>query len=143
MWITWNLFLSRTAFFNSGGTKEIEFPLLQRYRTVKQNIAELTGTLRKSLILREEAQEVISDYGIIVPNRLWRAGRTPDPKLFVRKLKNHNMDLGVAVLGVFAGEEQDLQIEKRIFGKDFAYIKYIEQFSRIVGKYLVRQWEDE
>lgn len=261
------------------------FVYYDTYRTVKQNIAELTGTLRKSLILREEVQEVISDYGTIVPNRLWRAGRTRDPKLFVRELKNHNMDLvvdilidasgsqrsrqpevaiqayilsealsnveiphrvmsfctfwdytimqrfrsyddprianenifeyttssnnrdglaiqaaadgllereeenklliilsdgrpndvivnrpnarnpkpyrgeyaardtafevrklrnlGVAVLGVFAGEEQDLQTEKRIFGKDFAYIKHIEQFSRIVGKYLVRQWEDE
>ena len=260
------------------------FVYYDTYRSVKKNITELTGTLRKSLVLRDEVQEVISDYGNIVPNRLWRAGRTRDPKLFVRELKNHNMDLvvdvlidasgsqrsrqaqvaiqayilsealsnvdiphrvmsfctfwdytimqrfrsyddprtanenifeystssnnrdglaiqaaadgllereeenklliilsdgrpndvivnrpnarnpkpyrgdyaardtafevrklrnlGVAVLGVFAGEEEDLSTEKKIFGKDFAYIRNIEHFSRTVGKYLVRQWED-
>ena len=254
------------------------------YRIIKRNIKELTGTLQKSLILRDEVQEELSDYGKIVPNRLWRAGRTRQPKLFVRELRNHNMELvvdvlldasgsqrsrqaqvaiqayilsealsnvgiphrvmsfctfwdytilhrfrsyddprtenenifeyntssnnrdglaiaaaadgllereeetkllillsdgrpndvivgrpnarnprpyrgdyaakdtafevrrlrnaGVAVLGVFAGEEQDLDTEKKIFGKDFAYIRNIEHFSRIVGKYLVRQWEE-
>ena len=40
------------------------------------------------------------------------------------------------VLGVFAGKEQDLQAEKRIFGKDFAYIKDIRNFSNVVGQYL-------
>lgn len=254
------------------------------HRAVKRNIAELTGTLRKSLTLRDEVQEVISDRGKLVPARLWRVGRTSDAKLFTRELKNHNMDLvvdvlidasgsqrsrqgqvalqayilsealsnvkiphrvmsfctfwdhtilhrfrsydddreangnifeyntssnnrdglaiqaaadgllerdeenkimiilsdgrpydvilhrpnarnpqpyqgkyaardtsfevrklrnlGVSVLGVFAGEEADLPTEKKIFGKDFAYIRSIENFSRIVGKYLVHQWDD-
>lgn len=53
----------------------------------------------------------------------------------VRRLRN----MGVSVLGVFAGEEKDLSTEKKIFGKDFAYIRDIEDFSRIVGKYLTRQ----
>lgn len=53
----------------------------------------------------------------------------------VRRLRN----MGVSVLGVFAGEEKDLSTEKKIFGKDFAYIRDIEVFSRIVGKYLTRQ----
>ncbi len=260
------------------------FQYYDKYRMIKKNIMELTRTLKKSLALRDEVQEVLSEYGSIVPNRLWRVGRTNDSKLFVRELKNYNMDLvvdvlidasgsqrsrqaqvaiqayilsealsnvdiphrvmsfctfwdytimhrfrsyddprtanenifeyttssnnrdglaiqaaadgllereeenklliilsdgrpndvvvgrpnarnpmpykgdyaardtafevrklrnlGVAVLGVFAGEEQDLHTEKKIFGKDFAYIRNIEQFSRTVGKYLVRQWED-
>lgn len=255
-----------------------------KHRAVKKNIAELTDTLKKSLILRDEVQEIIADRGTLVPSRLWRAGRSPDAKLFTRQLKNHNMDLvvdvlldasgsqrprqgqvalqgyilsealsnvniphrvmsfctfwdytilhrfrsyddgrevngnifdyttssnnrdglailaasdellqreeenkilivlsdgrpydvilnrpnarnpqpyqgkyaardtafevrklrnlGVAVLGVFAGEEQDLATEKKIFGKDFAYIRHMENFSRTVGKYLIRQWED-
>ena len=50
----------------------------------------------------------------------------------VRKARNK----GVYVLGVFAGKEQDLQAEKRIFGKDFAYIKDIRNFSNVVGQYL-------
>ncbi len=49
---------------------------------------------------------------------------------------------GISVLGVFAGEEQDLQAERRIFGKDFAYIRNIMNFSSVVGIYLKRQLDD-
>ncbi len=48
-------------------------------------------------------------------------------------------DAGISVLGVFAGEEEDLAAEKLIFGKDFAYIRNISNFSSIVGMYLVKQ----
>ena len=41
---------------------------------------------------------------------------------------------GVYVLGVFTGKEKDLAAEKKIFGKDFAYIRNIESFSK--------WWED-
>lgn len=260
------------------------FAYYDNHRAVKRNIGELTDTLRKSLTLRDEVQEVISDRGKLAPPRLWRVGRTADAGLFTRELKNHNMDLvvdvlidasgsqrsrqelvalqayilsealsnvkiphrvmsfctfwdytilhrfrsyddgreangnifdyttssnnrdglailaasdallareeenkiliilsdgrpydvilnrpnarnpkpyegkyaardtalevrklrnlGVAVLGVFAGEEKDLATEKKIFGKDFAYIREIENFSRTVGRYLIRQWEE-
>ena len=57
----------------------------------------------------------------------------------VRRLRN----AGVSVLGVFAGEEKDLATEKKIFGKDFAYIRDITDFSRIVGRYLTKQLELE
>ena len=46
----------------------------------------------------------------------------------VRRLRSQ----GVSVLGVFAGEEKDLPAEKKIFGKDFAYIRDIGNFSKIV-----------
>ncbi len=55
-----------------------------------------------------------------------------DTAMEVRKLRN----LGVFVLGVFAGKEKDLAAEKRIFGKDFAYIKKINNFANVVGQYL-------
>ena len=42
----------------------------------------------------------------------------------IRRLRN----LDVSVLGVFAGEEKDLATEKKIFGKDFAYIRNIKNF---------------
>lgn len=255
-----------------------------KFRIVKRNIQELTDTLKKSLVLRDEVQEVLADRGKIAPALLWRVGRTADTKLFTREIKNTNMNLavdvlidgsgsqqsrqgqvaiqafilsealsnvniphrvtsfctfwnytilhkfrtyddprsanmnifdyaassnnrdglaiqaaadallereeenkiliilsdgrpydvilnrpkarnprpyegkyaaddtsfevrklrnlGVAVLGVFAGEEKDLATEKKIFGKDFAYIRSINSFSRVVGKYLVRQWEE-
>ena len=57
----------------------------------------------------------------------------------VRRLRTQ----GVSVLGVFAGEEKDLSAEKTIFGKDFAYIREITAFSRIVGRYLIRQLEED
>lgn len=50
---------------------------------------------------------------------------------------------GVCVLGVFAGEEKDLPAEKKIFGKDFAYIRDVAGFSGIVGRYLLKQLERE
>lgn len=100
------------------------------------------------LLLREEEKKILiilSDgrpYDVILnrPN-----ARNPKPYegkyairdtgFEVRKLRN----MGVSVLGVFAGEEKDLATEKKIFGKDFAYIHDIENFSKIVGKYLTRQ----
>lgn len=55
----------------------------------------------------------------------------------IRRLRN----LDVSVLGVFAGEEKDLATEKKIFGKDFVYIRNIKNFSKIVGRYLTKQLE--
>jgi nitric oxide reductase activation protein len=60
-----------------------------------------------------------------------------DTAMEVRKLRGS----GIAVLGVFAGEEIDLGAERRIFGKDFAYIRDIDSFAHVVGRYLRRQFE--
>lgn len=57
----------------------------------------------------------------------------------IRRLRN----LDVSVLGVFAGEEKNLATEKKIFGKDFAYIRNIKNFSKIVGRYLTKQLETD
>lgn len=57
----------------------------------------------------------------------------------VRKLRSQ----GICVLGVFAGEERDLAAEKKIFGKDFAYIRDISGFSPVVGRYLMKQLEKD
>ena len=57
----------------------------------------------------------------------------------VRKLRNQ----GICVLGVFAGEEKDLAAEKKIFGKDFAYIRSISGFSPVVGRYLTKQLDKD
>lgn len=51
----------------------------------------------------------------------------------------HARNMGISVLGVFAGKEIDLNAEKKIFGKDFAYIRDIANFSNVVGTYLKRQ----
>lgn len=62
-----------------------------------------------------------------------------DTAFEVRKLRSN----GVCVLGVFTGKEKDLMAEKKIFGRDFAYIRNIESFSKIVSRYLRKLLEDE
>lgn len=256
-----------------------------KHRIVKRNIAILTEMLKKSLIIKSESQEILSDRGVIVPSRLWRLGRSSEAQVFKRELKGDSSDFvvdvlidasgsqmsrqgevalqayiisealsnaelphrvmsyctfwdytilhrfreyddprsanenifnyvtssnnrdglairaagygllkreeekkiliilsdgrpydvivnrpnaknpapyhgkyaitdtaaqirklrsqGVSVLGVFAGEEKDLATEKKIFGKDFAYIRNITGFSKIVGRYLTKQLEDD
>lgn len=256
-----------------------------KHRIVKRNIALLTEMLKKSLVIKSESQEILSDRGTIVPSRLWRLGRSGDAKVFKRELKGDSSDfvvdvlidasgsqmsrqgevalqayiisealsnveiphrvmsfctfwdytilhrfreyddprsanenifnyvtssnnrdglaiktagyellareeekkilivlsdgkpydvlvnrpnarnpkpyqgkeaiadtateirrlrnLDVSVLGVFAGEEKDLATEKKIFGKDFAYIRNIKNFSKIVGRYLTKQLETD
>ena len=261
-----------------------KYAYYDNHRIVKRNISILTGILKKSMALRQEQQEIITDRGILKPQRLWRVGRSTDARLFSRISDQANQDfvvdllidasgsqrgrqekvalqayiimqslsnvgiphrvmsfctfwdhtilqryreyeedaaaneriftfttssnnrdglaikaaaqgllereeehkimiilsdgrpydvilnrpharnpqpyygeyavrdtgvevrrlrnLGVSVLGVFVGEEQDLGAEKKIFGKDFAYIHDISNFSKIVGSYLTRQLEE-
>ena len=256
-----------------------------KHRIVKRNISQLTDMLKKSLVIKSETQEILSDRGIIVPSRLWRLGRSSEANVFKRELKGDAADFvvdvlidasgsqmsrqgevalqaymisealsnvglphrvmsyctfwdytilhrfreyddqrsanenifnyvtssnnrdglairaagygllmreeekkiliilsdgrpydvivnrpnaknpapyngkyaitdtaaqirklrsqGVSVLGVFAGEEKDLATEKKIFGKDFAYIRNITGFSKIVGRYLTKQLEED
>ena len=253
-------------------------------RVARRNIEQLTDTLRRALVARSERESVRSEYGNIVPARLWKLGRSHDKKLFERVLKKDSSEFvvhvlidasgsqrsrqslvalqgyiisealssvqiphrvmgfctfwdytvmqryrdyddpkeankrifefhassnnrdglairaaaaslrerpeenkvlivlsdgrpndiivnrpnsknpapyagdyavrdtasevrkvraeGISVLGVFAGEEQDLQAERRIFGRDFAYIRNIMNFSGVVGLYLKRQLDD-
>lgn len=62
-----------------------------------------------------------------------------DTAFEIRRLRSN----GVCVLGVFTGKEKDLMAEKKIFGKDFAYIRNIENFSRVAGRYLRRLLEED
>ena len=41
-----------------------------------------------------------------------------------------------AVLGVFTGDDDELDSERLIFGTDFVRIRDLNRFSVIVGKYL-------
>lgn len=102
------------------------------------------------LLAREEEKKiliVLSDgkpYDVLVnrPN-----ARNPKPYQGNEAISDtateirHLRNLEVSVLGVFAGEEKDLATEKKIFGKDFAYIRDIKNFSKIVGRYLTKQLE--
>ena len=102
------------------------------------------------LLQREEEKKIMiilsdgSPYDVIInrpnaknPEPYQGKAAIADTATEVRRLRN----LDVSVLGVFAGEEKDLVTEKKIFGKDFAYIRDIANFSKIVGRYLTKQLE--
>lgn len=104
------------------------------------------------LLAREEEKKiliVLSDgkpYDVLVNRPNARNPKTyqgkeaiADTATEIRRLRN----LDVSVLGVFAGEEKELATEKKIFGKDFAYIRNIKNFSKIVGRYLTKQLETD
>lgn len=82
-----------------------------KHRIVKRNINALTETLKKSLVLRNESQEVLSDRGIIVPSRLWRIGRSSEANLFRRDLKADASDFVVDVLIDASGSQMSRQSE--------------------------------
>lgn len=46
---------------------------------------------------------------------------------------------GIMILGIFAGEEEALPDERKIFGNEFVYIRDIASFSNVVGRYLKEQ----
>lgn len=62
-----------------------------------------------------------------------------DTALEVRKARN----LGISVLGIFIGDEEDLAVERKIFGKEFVYTRKIESFAHIVGTYLRKRMEQD
>ncbi len=144
-----------------------DYTVLRRFReygddrSANENIFEFTTssnnrdglairTVGQGLLEREESNKVLivmSDgkpYDVMInrPN-----ARNPEPYAGhraaldagteVRRLRQNN----VAVLGVFVGEESELAAERKIFGKDFAYIRSIDHFSNTVGRYLLRQIE--
>lgn len=105
----------------------------------------------ESLLKREEPNKVLIVLSDGRPNdRNVNRPNAPDAPLYTGDyaLKDTALEvrrarsLGISVLGVFMGEEQDLIAERKIFGKDFAYIKNIENFSNVVGTYLRRQLEE-
>ena len=80
-----------------------------KHRIVKQNIASLTDLLRKTLVLKSETQEVLSDRGTIIPSRLWRVGRSSEANLFKRELKSDASDFVVDVLIDASGSQMSRQ----------------------------------
>ena len=86
------------------------------HREVKQNIRQLTGMLRKALILREEVQYTPADSGKIVPSWLWKAGRCPHGMLFLREQKNDAMDFVVDVLIDASGSQRTRQAQVAMQG---------------------------
>lgn len=79
----------------------------QNRRVTRQNIQVLTEILRHALITRNEEESYAAEYGKIVPNRLWRVGRSSDGKLFDLEVKKDNSDFVVEILIDASGSQRD------------------------------------
>lgn len=125
-----NIFNSVTSSNNRDGLaiRTAGYDLLQREEEKKIMIILSDGRPYDVIINRPNAKN---------PEPYQGKAAIADTATEVRRLRN----LDVSVLGVFAGEEKDLATEKKIFGKDFAYIRDIANFSKIVGRYLTKQLE--
>ena len=80
-----------------------------KHRIVKRNVALLTEMLKKSLVIKSETQEILSDRGTIVPSRLWRLGRSSEANVFKRELKGDSSDFVVDVLIDASGSQMSRQ----------------------------------
>lgn len=127
----WNLFEFRGSSNNRDGlaVRMAAESLMKREEPNKVLIILSDGRPNDQNVNRPNAKDAplyTGDYAI------------KDTAMEVRRARS----LGIAVLGVFMGEEQDLSAERKIFGKDFAYIKNISNFSNVVGRYLKKQLEE-
>lgn len=95
----------------------------EQHSLVKMNIKILTEELQKSLVLRSESTEVLSDTGMIVPSRVWRVGRSSETALFKREIKGDISDFVVDVLIDASGSQMSRQ------GATLFYARKKKRFS--------------
>ena len=77
---------------------------------IDRNVETMTDFLRRSLQVRTEADHILADRGQIVPQRLWRVGRLPDPgRLFLLSSKTNNRDFVIEILMDASGSQRERQ----------------------------------
>lgn len=79
------------------------------HRIVKNNIRILTDMLKKTLAMRAEDEEILSDRGRILPKRLWRIGRSGEARVFERRLWQDKGSFVVDVLIDASGSQRNEQ----------------------------------
>lgn len=131
---------------------EYDFRVLEFRASGDNRDGLVLRAVSESLAAREEANKILIVLSDGRPNDLSvnRPGtRRPavytgeaaarDTALEVRRARA----LGISVFGIFAGADEDLAAEQKIYGKDFARIRNISSFSQVVGAYLRKQLERE
>ena len=76
---------------------------------VRHNIDVMTASLKRALTLRAEKDIIPSEFGRVVPGRLWRIGRTEGGRLFDREIRQNNSEYVVDVLIDASGSQRDRQ----------------------------------
>lgn len=78
---------------------------------IKRNISVLAESLKRAFIIRKDDFVSRSDAGQLVPERLWKIGRTDDDKLFNRKKRSDDSEFVIDVLIDSSGSQADRQAQ--------------------------------
>ena len=79
----------------------------------------------------------MSDYLMDNIDRKWGISAIDDVAIIVRKIRAS----GIKVLGVYTGDpsyDDGLKAERKMYGNDFAFIPEINDFAKVIGRYLHR-----
>ncbi len=69
-----------------------------KQQPIRRSVQVLSAMLRQVQLQRLDEDSVRSDFGQLVPARLWKVGRTKDEKLFDRKKRRENASFVVDIL---------------------------------------------
>lgn len=106
----------------------------------------------ESLVKRPEENKLLIVLSDGRPNNALRnrpGHRNPEPYVGEYAVRDTAAEvrrargMGISILGIFTGEEEDLAAERKIYGNNFAFTRKIENFSRIVGRYLKKQLDED
>ncbi|MFZ7121432.1 MAG: nitric oxide reductase activation-like protein [Eubacteriaceae bacterium] len=75
-------------------------------RVNKRNIAKLKQTIIKTMIAESEITKISADNGIIMPNKLWKIGRSKDLKVFSKIVNNEKGGYVVDILLDASGSQR-------------------------------------
>lgn len=78
-------------------------------RVNRKNLHGLRESLNRLLAKEEEITSAASEYGILVPSRLWKIGRTNDNKVFRKIRKDQKGGYAVDILLDGSGSQKDRQ----------------------------------
>jgi len=79
----------------------------------------------------------MKEYDMYSIDRKWGLSAVDDVAIIVRNIRAS----GIKVLGVYTGSPSDdigLRAERNMYGNDFAFIPDINDFAKVIGKYLHR-----
>lgn len=83
---------------------------INSHNLVNRNVELMTAALKQALFLRSQTERLTADHGTVIPNRLWRVGRTEDPgKLFYMMTKSLSNDYAIGILMDGSGSQHDRQ----------------------------------
>lgn len=75
-------------------------------RINKRNISKLRDSIARTLVQEEFKDDIPSDQGMLVANKLWRVGRSSNTKVFVRTLDNDKGSYVVDILIDSSGSQR-------------------------------------